>query len=286
MQSEIKNIAVLGAGIMGSGIAQIAAAGGYQVILRDLQASLVQKGIQNIERSLQKKIEDCLLSGEERDLILSRITGISDLSEIGGADMVIEAIIENLSVKKQVFAELDSFCSDSAVLATNTSSLSISEIASATKHPERVIGMHFLYPVPVMKITEVVKGIDTSDETVQRTMQVIGNMGKTGILVRRDSPGYVVNRIMAPMLNEAIGVYAEGMASVEDIDTAMKLGAGFPLGMLEFMDRVGLDTVYDSIMVLYNGFRDPKYRPHPLLCTMVGSGHYGRKTGQGFYRYE
>lgn len=271
---------------MGSGIAQIAAAGGYQVILRDLQAALVQKGIQVIETSLAKKVAQGVMTAEQKDQILSRITGVSDISEISGSDMVIEAIIENLSVKKQVFAELDSLCGENAVLASATSSLSITEIASATSHPDRVIGLHFFYPVPAMRVVEVVRGIDTSDEMVRRSVEVIRNMGKEPITVGRDSPGYVVNRIMATMLNEAVWLLAEGYAAKEEIDEAMRLGAGFPYGMLEYIDRAGLDNVYSWIMLLHDEFRDPKYRPHPLFSTMVRAGHYGKKTGKGFYRYD
>lgn len=283
---EVNKIAVLGAGIMGAGIAQVAAQGGYQVILRDLRQSLVDRGIQSIERSLKIGINRGTVNPEDKDLILSRITGVTDLAEIRDVDMVIESIVENLSIKKQVFAELDNLCSPRTVIATNTSSLSIAEIASAAKYQDRCIGMHFFYPVPVMRLVEVVKGFDTSPDTVNTVKQVIRRMGKECILVERESPGFVVNRILIPMINEAIWVYAENMASKEDIDTAMKLGAGMPMGPLEYADRLGLDTVYSITMLLYNEFRDPKYRPHPLFSTMIKAERLGRKTGRGFYEYE
>ncbi len=271
---------------MGSGIAQVAAQGGYNVIIRDLQMSLVQTGLDRISHSLEDTVFRGEMSAEERDRIFSRLEGTTDLEKIHNADMVIEAIIENVSVKKQVFAELDNHCSENAILGTNTSSLSISEIASATNNPHRVIGVHFFYPVPTMEIVEVIKGLQTSEETVARTLEVTRKMGKRAIVVERESPGFVVNRIIASMLNEAIWVYGEGLASAEDIDLAIKLETGMEEGPLELADILGLDTLYSVIIALYDEFKDPKYRPHPCLSTMVRSGHLGRKTGQGFYKYK
>ncbi len=282
----VKRIAILGAGAMGAGIAQVAAQGGYDVIIRDLQMSLVQKGLNRIHSSLEEKVCSGRISAEERDRIFARITGTTDLAAIHDTDMVIEAIIENVSVKKQVFAELDSHCNADTILGTNTSSLSISEIASATKSPHRVIGVHFFYPVPAMELVEVVRGLETSEETVAKTLAVTRNMGKKAIVVKRESPGFVVNRIMAGMINEAIWVYGEGLASAEDIDMAIRLETGMKKGPLEMADMLGLDTLYSGIMALYEEFRDPKYRPHPCFTTMVKSGHLGRKTGQGFYKYD
>ncbi len=282
----IKKIAVLGAGAMGAGIAQVAAQGGYQVTIRDLQMSLVQHGLDHIHRSLDEQVVNGRISITERDAISDRISGTIDLSEIHDADMVIEAIIENASVKKQVFAELENHCSDRTILGTNTSSLSISEIASATRSPHRVIGIHFFYPVVDMQAVEVVRGLETSDETVRRTLEVTGNMGKSAILVNRESPGFVINRVLATMLNEAIWVYGEGLASAEDIDRAIKLETGMQRGPLELADLLGLDTLHEVIMSMYNEFRDPKYRPHPFFSTMVRSGHLGLKAGRGFYNYQ
>jgi len=271
---------------MGVGIAQVAAQGGYEVVVRDLQMTLVQRGLTRIFQSLDEAVSRGEMSAEERDNIAARLKGTTDLSDVHDADLVIEAIIENASVKKQVFAELDAHCSEKTILGTNTSSLSISEIASATRTPQRVIGVHFFYPVPEMELVEVVKGLQTSAETVERTLEVTRNMGKRAIVVERDSPGFVVNRIMASMLNEAIWVYGEGLASAEDIDLAIKLETGMAQGPLELADILGLDTLYSVIMALYEDFKDPKYRPHPCFSTMVKSGQLGRKTGQGFYIYK
>jgi 3-hydroxybutyryl-CoA dehydrogenase len=282
----VKKIAILGAGAMGAGIAQVAAQGGYEVIIRDLQMSLVQKGLNRIYSSLEEKVRSGDISAEERDRISAGLTGTTDLAEIHDTDMVIEAIIENASVKKQVFAELDSHCNANTILGTNTSSLSISEIASATRSPHRVIGVHFFYPVPEMELVEVVRGLETSEETVAKTLEVTRNMGKKAIVVKRESPGFVVNRILAGMINEAIWVYGEGLASAEDIDLAIKLETGMKKGTLEMADILGLDTLYSGIMALYEEFKDPKYRPHQCFSTMVKSGHFGRKTGQGFYKYK
>lgn len=281
----VKKIAVLGAGVMGAGIAQVAALGGYSVIIRDLQMSLVQKGLDDISQSLDKSVDRGEISSQEKEVIFGRIAGTTDLAQICDADMVIEAVIENASVKKQVFAELENHCSEHTILGTNTSSLSLSEIASATRSPQRVIGVHFLYPVPRMRIVEVVKGLETSDDTVKATLDVISNMGKTAILVERESPGYVVNRILATMINEAIWIYGEGLASAEDIDIAIKSNTGMVKGPLELADLLGLDVVYELMMSMYNEFKDSKYRPHHCFSTLVRSGHLGLKTGKGFYIY-
>lgn len=282
---QINKVAVLGAGIMGAGIAQVAAQGGYAVILRDLQLSLAQEGMKTIEKNLDKLINKKLIDNSEKDIILSRITPTTDLARIYDADIVIEAVVENMAVKKQLFAELDNMCRKDAVLATNTSSLSITEIASVTKHPERVIGMHFFNPVPAMKLVEIVKGMDTDEKTVEVASSFVNRIGKEKIIISRESPGFVVNRILVPYINEAIFIYAEGLAKAEEIDLAMKLGAGMPIGPLELADLIGLDTVYSVILSFYNEFRDTKYRPHPLLATMVRAGHLGKKSGRGFYVY-
>lgn len=282
----MKTIAVLGAGTMGAGIAQAAAQGGFHVIMRDLQMSIVRRGIESIERSLELEASRGLITEGEREAILSRITGVTELSEIKEADMVIEAIIENLAIKKQVFTELDNLCPKETILATNTSSLSISEIASVTSRPHKVIGMHFFYPVAGNPIVEVIKGMETSEETTRTTLEVVKKMGKESVLVEKDTPGFVVNRILLAMLNEAICVLGEGVAKAEEIDKAMRLRIGMEQGPLEIADSIGLDSVYSMLLVLLNEFRDAKYRPHPLFSTLVRAGRLGQKTKKGFYDYD
>ncbi|SHG62255.1 3-hydroxyacyl-CoA dehydrogenase [Thermosyntropha lipolytica DSM 11003] len=282
---QINKVAVLGAGIMGAGIAQVAAQGGYSVVLRDLHFSLAQEGMKTIEKNLDRLISKAVIDEKEKEKIMHRITPTTDLAQIYDADIIIEAVVENMAVKKQLFAELDNMCRQDAVLATNTSSLSITEIASATKHPERVIGMHFFNPVPAMQLVEIVKGMETDEKTVEIASYFVSRIGKEKIVISRESPGFVVNRILVPYINEAIFIYAEGLAQAEEIDLAMKLGAGMPVGPLELADMIGLDTVYAVILSFYHEFRDTKYRPHPLLATMVRAGHLGKKSGRGFYVY-
>lgn len=281
----MEKVAILGAGIMGAGIAQVAAQGGYRVLLRDLQQSIVLDGLRTVEKNLNRAIDKKQLNSQQRDEILSRITTCTDLAEVHDADLVIEAVVENMAVKKQIFAELDHLCQPHTLLATNTSSLSITEIASATRRPDKVLGMHFFNPVPIMKLVELVRGMDTSSETIDIARQFIRQIGKEEVIVHRDSPGYIVNRILVPFINEAIFIEGEGLASPEAIDMAMKYGAGMPMGPLELADLIGLDTIYSVILVFYNEFRDPKYRPHHLLSTMVRAGYLGRKSGRGFYKY-
>ncbi|HQD89635.1 MAG TPA: 3-hydroxybutyryl-CoA dehydrogenase [Syntrophomonadaceae bacterium] len=281
----MKKVAILGAGIMGAGIAQVAAQGGYQVLLRDLQQNIVLDGLRTVERNLNKAIDKKQLNPKQRDEILSRIATCTDLAEVHDADLVIEAVVENMAVKKQIFAELDHLCQLHTLLATNTSSLSITEIASATRRPDKVLGMHFFNPVPAMKLVELVKGMETSSETINSARRFIRQIGKEEVVVHRDSPGYIVNRILVPYVNEAIFVVGEGLASSEAIDMAMKYGAGMPMGPLELADMIGLDIIYSVILAFYNEFRDPKYRPHHLLSTMIRAGYLGRKSGRGFYRY-
>ena len=281
----MEKVAILGAGIMGAGIAQVAAQGGYQVILRDLQQSIVLDRLRTVEKNLQKAVEKKQLNAQQRDEILSRISTCTDLAEVHAADLVIEAVVENMAVKKQIFAELDHLCQSHTLLATNTSSLSITEIASATRRPDKVLGMHFFNPVPVMKLVELVKGMETSDETIDIARQFVKHIGKEEVVVHRDSPGYIVNRILVPFINEATFVVGEGLADAEAVDMAMKYGAGMPMGPLELADMIGLDIIYAVILAFYNEFRDPKYRPHHLLSTMIRAGYLGRKSGRGFYRY-
>jgi len=277
-------VMVLGAGTMGSGIAQAFAISGYQVIVRDLQQAFVDKGLAGIAKSLDRIVAKGNLSDEDRKAALGRLSGTTELSAAADVDLVIEAAVENMAIKKAVFAELDSVCKPEAILATNTSSLSITEIASATQRPHQVIGMHFFNPVPMMKLVEVIKGLATSDETKATIVELCGTLGKTPVEVS-EAPGFVVNRILIPMINEAIGILADGVATAEDIDAAMKLGANHPIGPLALADLIGNDVNLAIMETLYQEFGDAKYRPHPLLRKMVRGGYLGKKTGKGFFDY-
>ncbi len=280
----MKKIAVLGAGIMGAGIAQVAAQAGYAVILRDLQMSLVKDGLQTIEHNLDSLLKKGRLEQAGKQQIIEQIHGTIDLAELNDVDLVIEAVVENMSVKRQIFAELDNICPLHTILATNTSSLSITEIAASTNRQDKVMGMHFFNPVPSMKLVELIRGMETSDHTVDEARTFIQQIGKENVLINRESPGFIVNRVLVPYINEAIWLYGEGIEK-EVIDQAMTLGAGMPLGPLEMADMIGLDTLYSVIQAFYNEFRDSKYRPHTILSTMVRAGYYGKKSGHGFYKY-
>ncbi|MDF2956641.1 MAG: 3-hydroxyacyl-CoA dehydrogenase [Candidatus Alkanophagales archaeon MCA70_species_1] len=283
---DIKKVAVIGAGIMGTGIAQVCAQAGYEVGLRDIEDEFVERSISTMKSSLGKLVQKGKISQGDADAIIGRIKGTTDLKEAAGdADLVIEAVVENMDVKKQVFKELDEICPERTIFASNTSSLSITEMAAATKRPEKVVGMHFFNPVPVMRLVEIVRGLTTSDETVEVARAFAEKLGKTPV-VCKDSPGFIANRIALPSLNEAMFALMEGVAPKEDIDTAMKLGYNWPMGPLELADLVGLDTLLAVFEVFYNEFGDPKYRPCPLLRQMVRAGYLGRKTGKGFYEYK
>jgi 3-hydroxybutyryl-CoA dehydrogenase len=283
---EIKNVAVIGAGQMGSGIAQVAAQAGFRVHLMDTSEAAVNKGLGVIQKNLQRQVEKERIAEEEKEQILARLTTTTELkSAVEEADIVIEAVVENMSVKSEVFRQLDELAPKHAILASNTSSLPITEIAAVTKRPEQVIGMHFMNPVPVMKLVEVIRGLATSEETFQAVMELSRVMGKTPVEVN-DFPGFVSNRILMPMINEAIYAVYEGVATPEAIDQVMKLGMNHPMGPLTLADFIGLDTCLAIMEVLYEGFGDSKYRPCPLLRKYVKAGWLGRKTGRGFYVYE
>ena len=280
----MKKIGVIGAGTMGAGIIQVFAQGGYEVAYTDLYEAAIEKGYGLIEKNLAKLVEKEKITAEEKDATLGRITSDKELSVVKDADLVVEAIYENLEVKKTLFEGLDMLVGPDTILASNTSAISISEIANATGRPDKVIGMHFFNPAPVMKLVEVIKGLRTSDATEAAVIELANAIGKTPVKVD-EAPGFVVNRILIPMINEGVGIYAEGVASAADIDEAMKLGANHPMGPLALGDLVGLDVCLAIMETLYTEFGDSKYRPHPLLRKMVRGGKLGRKTGEGFFKY-
>jgi 3-hydroxybutyryl-CoA dehydrogenase len=280
----IKKAMVIGAGQMGSGIAQVTAQAGFEVYLHDANEAALDNGLERIEKLLTRAVDKERITQEEKDATTNRLKRAASIEKASECDIVIEAVVENMDVKTEIFKQLDEITAEHTILATNTSSLPITEIAAVTNRPEKVIGMHFMNPVPVMKLVEVIRGIQTSDETYQAVATMAEELGKTSVEVA-DFPGFAANRILMPMINEAIFALHEGVASKEDIDTVMKLGMNHPMGPLTLADFIGLDTCLYIMEVLYEGFGDSKYRPCPLLRQYVKAGWLGKKSGRGFYVY-
>ena len=281
---ETKTVGVLGAGTMGHGIAQILIRSGYTVFLHDLSQQFLDAGASRIAKGLNRDVEKNRLTAEEREKALSRLKTTTRVADLGGADFIVEAVTENLEVKAGAFRAIEPYCGPEVIFASNTSSISITRLAAATQRPDRFVGLHFFNPVPVMKLVEVVPGLQTSPDTVDKAMKLAESVGKTPVRVN-DSPGFVSNRLLMPMLNEAAYCLMEGVADAKGIDDVMKLGMNHPMGPLELADLIGLDVCLDIMKVLYESFRDSKYRPCPLLEKMVNAGRLGRKTGRGFYEY-
>lgn len=281
---QVKKFGVIGSGQMGNGIAQVAAASGLEVLMSDIAEEFTAKGIANIEKNLSRSVDKGRVSGDEKEAILGRISTTTKLADMASVDFVVEAAVEREDLKFGIFRELDEVCPEHVILSTNTSSIPIGRIASQTKRPEKVIGMHFMNPVPVMKLVEVIKGLATSTETFDVTWKLCEKFGKTPAEAN-DFPGFIANRILLPMINEAVFCLYQNVGKPEDIDTVMRLGMNHPMGPLALADLIGLDTCLAIMETLYDGFKDSKYRPCPLLRKYVEAGWLGRKTGRGFYDY-
>jgi 3-hydroxybutyryl-CoA dehydrogenase len=284
MSLEIRHVGVLGAGTMGNGIAQAFAAAGFPVTMRDIKPDYVDRGMATIARSLERLTARGKLPAEARDATLGRIRPTTEMNDLAPCDLVVEAVLENYDLKAGIIHELDTICGETAIFATNTSSISVTQIAAASRRPDRVVGMHFFNPVPMMQLVEVIRALQTSDAVCDSVVTLVDSLGKKA-RVSKDSYGFVVNRVLIPMINEAINCVYEGLASPEDIDSMMKLGANHPMGPLSLADLIGLDIVLDIMETLYRGFDDPKFRPSPLLKQMCHAGYLGRKKGRGFFTY-
>jgi 3-hydroxybutyryl-CoA dehydrogenase len=282
---EIKKVGVVGCGLMGAGIAQVCAQSGYQTVVRETEQAYLDRGLARIESFLGKDVAKGKLSPDAKAATLSRLHGSISLADLADCDLIIEAIVENLDAKRQLYQELDALCPDHTIFASNTSSLTIIEMAAVTRRPDRFAGMHFFNPVPMMKLVEVVRSIASSETTIATLKNFGASLGKT-VVEAKDTPGFIVNRLLVPYLLDAVRVYEQGIASREDIDEGMKLGCGHPMGPLTLLDFVGLDTTYYIAEIMYEEFKEPRFAPPPLLKRMVLAGHFGRKSGRGFYEYE
>ncbi len=285
MSGQIRRVGVIGAGTMGNGVAQVFAVAGYQVTMRDLNQTALDRGLSTITSSLDRLVAHEKITASDREQALGNIHATTEFNDLADCDLVVEAILENFDLKAQVIQDLDQVCRPNAIFATNTSSISVTRIAAASSLPKRVVGMHFFNPVPMMQLVEIIRALQTSDETCAAIVALTEAIGKKA-RVSKDSYGFVVNRVLIPMVNEAINCVYEGLATPEDVDAMMKLGANHPMGPLSLADLIGLDIVLDIMETLYDGFDDPKYRPSPLLKQMCDAGYLGRKTGKGFFPYE
>ena len=281
---ELRTVGIVGSGQMGAGLAHVAAASGFEVVLTDIDAGVLERGLELISQNLDRQIGKALLAAGEKDTVLDRIKTSTHVTEHGQADLVIETAVESFSIKSEIFRQLDSLCPPETILASNTSSISITRLAAATERPARVIGMHFMNPVPVMRLVEIARGLETSEATVAAVREVAESMGKTPVECH-DHPGFVSNRLLMPMINEAVFAVAENIATPESIDQIMTLGMNHPMGPLRLADLIGLDNCLSVMRILHRELGDPKYRPCPLLVKMVDAGRLGRKSGQGFFSY-